>query len=107
MEIRPEGLNETQFLPGSSRVDTAVWMHNLDAGKTTGKEARRQLHNKAASNTEQVLAATPHKAPTLRPLASHHEKLSKLDEPDTQDTAGEVVSLLFYWWLLIIDYPNK
>ena len=26
-----------------------------------------------ASNIEQVLAATPHKAPTLRPPASHHE----------------------------------
>ena len=26
-----------------------------------------------ASNIEQVLAATPHKAPTIRPPASHHE----------------------------------
>ena len=42
-----------------------------------------------SSNIEQVLAATPHKAPTIRPPASHHEKLSKLDEPDMQDTAGE------------------
>ena len=25
------------------------------------------------SNIEQVLAATPHKTPTIRPLASHHE----------------------------------
>ena len=25
----------------------------------------------------------------IRPLASYHEKLYKLDEPDTQDTAGE------------------
>ena len=29
-----------------------------------------------------------HKTPTIRPLASH-TKLYKLDEPDTQDTAGE------------------
>ena len=63
-------------------------MHYMDAIKTAG-EARRQLHKNAASNLEQVLAATPHKTPTVRPPASHHEKLFKLDEPDMQDTAGE------------------
>ena len=31
------------------------------------------LHKSAASNIEQVLAATPHKAPTVRPPTSHHE----------------------------------
>ena len=61
------------FLPNSSRVDTAVWMHYLDANKTAGEEARRQLHKNVASNIKQVLAATPHKAPTIRPPASHHE----------------------------------
>ena len=59
-----------------------------DANKTAGEEARRQLHKNVASNIKQVLAAIPHKAPTIRPPASHHEKLSKLDEPGTQDTAG-------------------
>ena len=48
-------------------------MHYLDANKTAGEEARRQLHNIIVSNIEQVLAATPHKAPTIRPPASHHE----------------------------------
>ena len=62
-----------QFLPGSGRVDTAVWMHYLDANKTAGEEARRQLRNNDASNIEQVPATTPHKAPTIRPPASHHE----------------------------------
>ena len=52
-------------------------------------EARRQLHKNIASNIEQVLAATPHKTPTIRPPASHQEKLSKLDEPDMKNTAGE------------------
>ena len=33
----------------------------------------RQLHKNVASNIEQVLAATPHKTPTIRPPASHHE----------------------------------
>ena len=66
-------LCQTQFLPGSGRVDTAVWMHHLDANKTAGEEARRLLHKNVASNSEQVLAATPHKAPTIRPPASHRE----------------------------------
>ena len=47
-------------------------MHYLNANKTAG-EARRQLHKNVASNIKQVLAATPHKAPTIRPPASHHE----------------------------------
>ena len=73
MEIRPDQSNETQFLPGSGRVDTAEWMHNLDANKTAGEEARRQLNKNVASNIEQVLAATPHKVPTIRPPDCHHE----------------------------------
>ena len=47
MEIRPNRLNETQFLPGSGHIDTAIWMHYMDANKTAGEEARRQLHNNA------------------------------------------------------------
>ena len=47
------------FLPGSGSVDTAVWMHYLDASKTAGEKAKRQLHKNFASNIEQVLAATP------------------------------------------------
>ena len=51
-----------------------IWMHYLDANKTAGEKARRQLHKNAASNIEQVLEATPHKAPTIQPPTSHHEK---------------------------------
>ena len=61
------------FFPSSGRVDTAIWMHYLDANKTAGEKARRQLHKNAASNTEQVLESKPHKAPTIRPPTSHHE----------------------------------
>ena len=61
------------WFPGSGRVDTVVWMHYLDANKTAGEETRRQLHKNVANNIEQVLAATPHKAPTIRTPASHHE----------------------------------
>ena len=45
----------------------------MDSNKTAGEEARRQLHKNATSNLEQVLAETPHKTPTVRPLASYHE----------------------------------
>ena len=48
-------------------------MHRLDANKTARKEARRQLHKDVASNIKLILAATPHKAPTIRPPASNHE----------------------------------
>ena len=54
-----------QFLPDSCRIDTAVWMHYMDANKTAGEEARRQLRKNAASNIDQLLAATPHKTPTI------------------------------------------
>ena len=43
---------ETQFLPGSGHVDTAVWMHHLNANKTAGEEARQQLHKNVVSNIE-------------------------------------------------------
>ena len=62
-----------QFLPSSSCVDTAIWMHYMDTNKTAGEKARQQLRKNAASNFEQVLEATPHKAPTVRPPTSHHE----------------------------------
>ena len=48
----------------------------MDANKTAGEEARRQLHKNTASNLEQVLAATPHKTPTERPPASYLIKYS-------------------------------
>ena len=63
----------TDKMKRSGRFDTAVWIHYLDANKTDGEEARRQLHKNVASNLEQVLAATPNKAPTIQPPASHHE----------------------------------
>ena len=47
----------------------------MDSNKTAREEARRQLHKNAASNLEQVLAATPHKTPTVRPPASYHKTI--------------------------------
>ena len=48
-------------------------MHYMDADKTDGEKAWRQLHKNAASNIEQVLEATPHKSADVRPPTSHHE----------------------------------
>ena len=73
MEIRPNRYNETQFLPGSGCVDTAIWMHHMDANKAAGEETRRKLHKNVESIIEQVLATTSHKTPTIRTLAPHHE----------------------------------
>ena len=76
MEIRPNRLKETQFLSDSGHIDTAIWLHYTDANKTAGEEARRQLHKNATCNLKQVLAATPHKTPTVRPPAPYHENYS-------------------------------
>ena len=67
---------ETQLLPGSGHIDTAIWMHYMDANKTAGDETGWQLHKNAACNPEQVLAAAPHKTPTVRPPAPYHENYS-------------------------------
>ena len=48
----------------------------MDSIKTAVEETRRQLHKNAASNLEQVLAATPHNTPTVWPPASNHENYS-------------------------------
>ena len=62
-----------QFLPNSGRVYTTVGMHYMDANKTDGEKAWRQLHKNAASHIEQVLEAAPHKAAAVRPPTSPHE----------------------------------
>ena len=48
-------------------------MHYMDANETDGEKAWQQLHKNASRNIEQVLEAKPHKAPAIRPPASHHE----------------------------------
>ena len=73
MEIRPDRWNEAQFLSGSGCIDTAIWMHYMDANQTAGEETWRQLHKNVKSYIEQVLETTRHETPTVRPLASHHE----------------------------------
>ena len=68
----------TQFLPGSGCVDTAIWMHHMDAYEAAGEEAGRKLHKNVESSIKQVLATTPHETPTIRTLAPHHENYTSL-----------------------------
>ena len=63
----------TDKIKRSSRVDTDIWMHYIDADKTYGEKAWRQLHKNAAGNIEQVLEAALYKAAAVRPLTTHHE----------------------------------
>ena len=90
MEVKLYQQNKSQFLPNNGRVDTAIWMHHMDANKTYGEKAWQQLKKNVANCIEEVLEATPHKTAALRPPTTHHKKLSKLDELDMRDTAGEV-----------------
>ena len=64
------------FFQAAGHIDTAIWMHYMDANKTAIEETRWQLHKNAACNPEQVLAATPHKTQTVRPPAPSHENYS-------------------------------
>ena len=61
----------------------------MDANKTAGEEARRQLHKNATCNLKQVLAATSSQDTNCTATCPLSLKLFKLDEPDMQDTAGE------------------
>ena len=60
-------------------------MHYMDREK-----AWEQLHKNAASNIEQVLEAVPPQSSSCTATYHPSRKLSKLDEPDMRDTAGEV-----------------
>ena len=61
-------MRHKQFVHKTMYIYIYIYMHHLDANKTAGEEARRQLHKIFANNIEQVLVATSHKAPT-----SHYE----------------------------------
>ena len=45
----------------------------MDAIKTYGEKAWRQLHKNAASNIEQILEGASHKTAAVRPFTTHHE----------------------------------
>ena len=62
------------FSLSSGRIDTAIWMHDLDANKTAGEKARRQLHKNVASNIEQY---SWRQHPTKHQLYGHLPPISK------------------------------
>ena len=68
-------------------VDTAIWMHHMDANEAAGEETRRKLHNNVESSIKQVLATTPHETPTIRTLAPHHENYTS----QTNQTRGTLL----------------
>ena len=61
------------FFQAAGHIDTAIWMHYMDANKTAREETRWQLHKNAACNPQQVLAEAPHETPTVRPPAPYLE----------------------------------
>ena len=63
----------TLYFKSRSHVDTAIWMHHMDALQMYGDKALRHLYKNVTSNIEQVLRATHHKAEAIRPPTTHHE----------------------------------
>ena len=57
---------------GSSFLTTQYCFGVVGCICQAGEEARRELHKNDASHMKQVLAATPYRAPTIRPPASHY-----------------------------------
>ena len=72
----PYTYQKGSLLTPSNTVANFTVNYGLHANKTDGEEARRQLHKNATCNLKQILAATPHKTPTVRPPAPYHENYS-------------------------------
>ena len=64
-------------------------MHYLDANKMAGEEAGRQLQEYVASNIEQVPGGNTPQDTNCTATCLPSRKLSRLDKPDMQYTAGE------------------
>ena len=61
------------FFPDSGHIDTAIRVHYMDANKTAGEEARRQLHKNAACN----LGKSWRQHPTRHQLYGHLPPITK------------------------------
>ena len=66
--------NETQFLPGSCRIDTAVWMHYMDANKTRW---RKKLHGNYTRMLRAILNKSWWQHPTRPQLYGHLPPITK------------------------------
>ena len=94
MEVSPSRWNKTHFFASSGPIDTAIWMHYMDAHKTYGEKAWQQFYKNAVRCIEQVLEATTYKAAAVRPPTIYHKKLSKLDEPDKRNKDEHISDVL-------------
>ena len=80
-------------------LDTAVWMHHLDANKTAGEEAGRQLHKNVA-----ILNKSWQQHPTKHQLYGHLPPITKTIQIRWTRHAGhcwrsrdELISDVFQW----------
>ena len=64
-------------------------MHYMDDNKTAGEKARQQLHKNATSNILTIPGGNTPQSTNCLATYLPPRKLSKLDEPDLQNTAGE------------------
>ena len=74
MEIRPDQTDKMKRSFFQAAV-VSILLNGCTTWMLT-KRLEKKLdgnHKNVASNIEQVLEATPHKAPTIRPPASYHE----------------------------------
>ena len=79
-----------------------MWMHYMEANKTTGEKAWQQLHNNAANNIEQILEVAPNKAADVWPPTTYHENYQNY----TKQTCG---TLLEKWFTHVdpFTWPSK
>ena len=85
MELRPDRLNKTLFFLSSGLVDTAIWIHYIDANQTYGKKVWRQLHKNAANFIEEILEAATNKK---RQLYGHLPPIMKTIQVRRTSHAG-------------------
>ena len=97
--VRPS-INETQFLPGSGCVDTAKWMHHMDANEAAGEETRRKLHK----NVESSIKKSWRQHPTRLQLYGHLPPITKTIQVRRTRHAGhcwrskdELISDVLLW----------
>ena len=101
MEIRPDRWNEAQFLPGSGCIDTAIWMHYMDANQTAGEETWPATTQEC---WEQYWNKSWWQHPTRRQLYGHLPPITKTIQVRRARHAGhcwrskdELVSDVLLW----------
>ena len=63
--------HQLKITPSSGCVESAIWMHYMDADKMYEEKARQELHKNPTSCIEQILEVTLHKTAAMRQPTSH------------------------------------